>query len=321
MLATPSPAPTVFVTGGSGFLGRHCLSEMVRQGFRVHAVSHRRTYPVNGVNWHNIDLNASGSARALMAALRPTHFLHLAWITTPEFYRFTPENFDWLDASLALVRAFGEHGGQRFVGVGSANEYRADDRPCGEDETPIRPITIYGRCKAALWMGAEAYAQHYGFSAAWGRVFVPYGSGDPQQRLIPSLMTAMSAGEPIDVTDGTQMRDFIYAPDVADLLVRLLGRSDAIGAYNVGTGRGISVRQVIEWIATRFNSHTLVRFGARPKRADEPLSLVADMAKVQRMLDWRATTSIESGLEQLVQEAAASARALSIGRAVGSCAS
>ena len=201
MLATPSPAPTVFVTGGSGFLGRHCLSEMVRQGFRVHAVSHRRTYPVNGVHWHNIDLNASGSARALMAALRPTHFLHLAWITTPEFYRFTPENFDWLDASLALVRAFGEHGGQRFVGVGSANEYRADDRPCGEDETPIRPITIYGRCKAALWMGAEAYAQHYGFSAAWGRVFVPYGSGDPQQRLILSLMTAMSAGEPIDVTD------------------------------------------------------------------------------------------------------------------------
>ncbi|HEX9407692.1 MAG TPA: NAD(P)-dependent oxidoreductase, partial [Thermoanaerobaculia bacterium] len=232
-----------------------------------------------------------------------------------------PENLDWHDASLALVRAFAEHGGQRFVGVGSAMEYQASDGPCSEDQTSIRPLTLYGRCKSALWMAIEAYAQHYGFSAAWGRVFLPYGQGDPPQRLIPSLVAAFTAGQPIDVTEGSQVRDFIYAPDVADLLVNLLGAPAATGAFNVGTGRGVAVRQVMQWLADRFNAHDLIHLGARSRRKDEPLSLVADMGKVQRVLNWQAATTIESGLERLMSKADTSPPGWSIGRGAGSCAS
>ena len=84
------------------------------------------------------------------------------------------------------------------------------------------------------------------------------------------------------MTDGSQVRDFVYAPDIADLLVRLLATSDANGAYNVGTGRGIAVRQVIQWVADHFNARELVRFGAQARRDDEPAALVADMTKVER---------------------------------------
>jgi nucleoside-diphosphate-sugar epimerase len=313
---------TVLGTGCSGFLGRHCLAELVQQGFSVHAVSRFKAGTTDeGVVWHTVDLNSEGAVRALMATLRPTHLLHLAWITTPELYRFAPENLDWLEASLALIRAFGEQGGQRVVGVGSATEYQASDEPCSEDKTPIRPVTPYGRCKSALWMAAEACAQRYGFSIAWGRVFVPYGPGDPIQRLIPSLIAAFGAGQRINVTDGRQIRDFIYAPDVAALLVRLLERQDATGAFNVGTGRGMSVRQVIELVADRYSAHDLVRLGARSSREDEPLSLVADMSKVQRVLDWSAPTSIEIGLERLMRTSVTSPPAWSNGRTAGSCAS
>ena len=76
-------------------------------------------------------------------------------------------------------------------------------------------------------MATEAYAQRYGFSAAWGRVFLPYGPGDEPHRLIPSLLAALSAGTPINVTDGSQVRDFVYAADVADLLARLLPTPEA----------------------------------------------------------------------------------------------
>src|SRR5262249_22812122 len=155
--------------------------------------------------------------------------------------RYAGENLDWLQASLALVKTFGEQGGQRFVGTGSCAEYAAARGACAEDTTPIRPASLYGQCKAAFWAGAEAYARHYGFSAAWGRVFVPYGPGDEPRRLLPSLLTALSAGKSIDVTAGSQVRDFVYATDVADLLVRLLGTPQATGAYNVGTGHGTTV--------------------------------------------------------------------------------
>jgi nucleoside-diphosphate-sugar epimerase len=317
----PSTA-TVLATGCSGFLGRHCLDELVRAGFRVHALSrHTSRPPMAGVTWHEIDLMAGGTADALVATLRPTHLLHLAWIVTPALYRYAPENLDWLQASLALVRAFGEHGGRRFVGVGSASEYRPDDLPCREDETPVAPVTLYARCKSALWAATEACAQHYGFSAGWGRIFVPYGPGDPAGRLIPSLIAAFSAGRPIDVTDGSQIRDFIFAPDAAAMLVHLLGTPEATGAFNIGTGRGVAVRQIIEWVADRFNAHDLVRVGARRKNDDEPLSLIADMTKVRHVLDWQPPTSLESGLEQLMPIAASAALGLGFGHGIDSCAS
>jgi nucleoside-diphosphate-sugar epimerase len=243
----------------------------------------------------------------LIATLRPSHLLHLAWVTAPDRYRYAPENLDWLEASLALVKVFGEQGGQRFVGAGSCAEYAAAVGPCVEDATPIRPPSLYGQCKAAFWMATEACAQRYGFSAAWGRVFLPYGPGDEPRRLVPSLLAALTAGTPIDVTDGTQVRDFVYVTDAADLLVRLLVMLEAKGVYNVGTGRGTAVREVIERVADHFHARELVRFGARPGGDDEPPSLIADMTKVERILGWRAPTSIESGLERLLPKARASA--------------
>ena len=286
----------VLATGCSGFLGRHCMEAMVRSGFRVHAVSRSRHHDsADGITWHNLDLQVPGAAESLIATLRPSHLLHLAWVTTPDRYRYATENLDWLESSLALVKAFGEHGGQRFVGVGSSAEYDVEAGPCREDATPIRPASLYGQCKAAVWMIIQACAQRYGFSAAWARVFLPYGPGDEPRRLIPSLLAALSAGKPISVTDGRQVRDFVYAPDVADLLVRLLAASDANGAYNVGTGRGVAVRQVIQRVADHLNARELVHFGTQARRDDEPAALVADMAKVERTLGWHAQLRSRAG--------------------------
>jgi nucleoside-diphosphate-sugar epimerase len=312
---------TVFATGGSGFLGGHCLQALVRHGFRVHAASRtRRDAAADGITWHHLDLHVRGAVEQLMRALRPSHLLHLAWITTPNRYRCAPENLDWLEASLALVRSFGEQGGRRFVGVGSSAEYGLAAGPCAEEATPIRPASLYGQCKAACWMATEAYALRYGFSAAWARVFLPYGPGDDPLRLIPSLLAALAAGTPIDVTDGSQVRDFVHVTDIAELLGRLLATPQAKGAFNVGTGRGITVRQVIERAADHFHARELVRFGARAQRDDEPPSLVADMAKVQRVFRWQAATSLEDGLERLLLEASSAAPNPSRG-GVGSCAS
>ena len=256
-----------------------------------------------------------------MRTLRPSHLLHLAWITSPDRYRYASENLDWLEASLALVRAFGEQGGQRFVGVGSSAEYDVAAGTCSEEATPIRPASLYGQCKAACWTATEAYASRYGFSAAWARVFLPYGPGDEPRRLIPSLLGALAAGTPVNVTDGSQVRDFIHVTDVAELLVRLLATSQAKGAFNAGTGRGIAVRQVIEWVADHFHARELVRFGARPQRNDEPPSLIADMAKVERVLGWHAATSIEAGLERLLRESGTSLALDPSRGGFGSCAS
>ena len=292
----------VLITGASGFIGTHCLRRLRTETCEIHAVN-RAGQGEGGdrVKWHAADLRDPVQAEALVATIRPTHLLHAAWVATPRVYSSSPENVDWLKASIALAWAFGKCGGTRFVGVGSSAEYEPGDGPCIEDETPVRPATIYGKCKAACWFGVQAAAQYHKFSAAWGRLFLVYGPGDPAQRLIPTVLASFREKKLIPMTHGAQLRDFVYAPDAADLLVRLL-LSEAIGAFNVGTGNASTVRSVVSYLAERTGNSGLLQFGALEASEVDAAFLVANMAKVSEQLRWTARTDIWTGLDAVLRD-------------------
>jgi nucleoside-diphosphate-sugar epimerase len=291
----------VLITGPSGFIGRHCLRRLLAEDCEIHAVNRGGSGEEHStVGWHAGDLRDGASAVALIAKIRPTHLLHCAWTATPRVYADSPENADWLQSGVALAFAFGAHGGRRFVGIGSSAEYDSGDLPCIEDETPIRPATIYGKCKTACWLALQAAAQQHGFSPAWGRLFLPYGPGDPAGRLIPHVLESLLAGKPVRMTHGAQKRDFIFAPDAADLLVRLL-LSEESGVFNVGTGQATTVRAVAEHLALRCGRPDLLQFGAIEPPKDEPMVLVADMTKVRDRLGWSASASVSDGLDRLLK--------------------
>jgi nucleoside-diphosphate-sugar epimerase len=293
----------VLLTGASGFIGAHCLERLLREDCEVDAVTRTgRGTSGSRVRWHAADLRDPETAGRIVTTLRPTHLLHLAWEATPGLYGRSSDNIRWLAATIAMATAFGKAGGRRFVGAGSSAEYDSVDGPCAEDSTPIRPATIYGKCKAASWLALEAAAQHHGFAAIWGRIFLPYGPGDPANRLIPSVLAALLDKRPVETTHGRQQRDFIYAPDIADLLVRLLF-SDETGAFNIGTGKPTAVKSVVEYLAASLGCDDLLRFGAIEPGRDEPALLLADMSKVVARLGWSAPTAIEAGLDKLLANA------------------
>ena len=115
------------------------------------------------------------------------------------------------------------------------------------------------------------------------------------------MAAALRAGQTIETTEGTQERDFILAADAADLFARLLSSAES-GAFNVGTGTGVTVRAAIERLADRFQARALLRFGARPMAPGEPMRLVADMTKVRDRLGWTAPTAFAEGLERALKE-------------------
>lgn len=291
----------VLITGPSGFIGRACLREILRYDYEIHAVSRSPIIGIDKVTWHTRDLRDPAQAVSIINELKPSLLLHGAWIATPGVYASSPENVAWVQSSSAMAVAFGEQGGKRFVGIGSSAEYDPSEAACVEDETPIHPATIYGKCKAATWFSIQAAAQHFGFSAAWARLFLPYGPGDPPQRLIPSVVRSLITGVPVQATDGLQKRDFIYSEDAAELLVRLLF-SDKAGAFNIGTGTASTVRSVVEYLAGRCQRAQLVHFGALQRQQLDPLVLVADMTKVQRELGWTSSTNIQAGLDRVLEQ-------------------
>lgn len=293
----------MLLTGGTGFIGSHCLARLLREDFAIHAVNRQGSGPDSErVTWHAADLRSPGEAAELVRRVRPTHLLHCAWIATPGLFWQSSDNERWFDGGRALVRAFGETGGRHFVGVGTCAEYDWEQDQFVEDLTPIKPSTPYGKAKAAMAAAALADAAAYGFTAAWGRVFQPYGVGEASRRLIPSVIDALIARRPIDLTDGRQLRDFIFAPDLADLLVRLLVGAHE-GAFNIGTGRATALRTAVEYIAGRLGGADLLRFGALSAPLTEPMRLVADITKVTNLIGWAAPTTLEAGLDEVVGRA------------------
>ncbi len=105
--------------------------------------------------------------------------------------------------------------------------------------------------------------------------------------------------EPIECTHGNQVRDFVFVDDVADALVTLLA-GDVTGAYNVGSGQGLTLRAVAATICAKLGGGELVKFGARPAPPAEPARIVADMTRMKKETGWQARYGIEPGIDQAI---------------------
>jgi nucleoside-diphosphate-sugar epimerase len=280
----------VLVTGSGGFIGRQTLEPLRRRGFEVLTVGRAQ----------GVDLLVPGAGAAAVADARPTHLLHLAWYAEHGRFWAAPENLAWVGASLELLRAFAEAGGQRAVVAGTCAEYEwGRDGRCAEDRTPLAPATLYGAAKHGLHEVVRAYCAEVGVSLAWGRVFFCFGPHEPPGRLVPSVARALLAGREAPVTHGTQLRDFLAVEELGDAFAALLD-SAVQGPVNVASGQAIALRELVELIAQAIGRPDLVRFGAVEARPGEPAELVADVARLAGEVGWRPREPLEAGVERAV---------------------
>lgn len=287
----------VLVTGAGGFIGRRTLPLLAARGFEVHAaVRHALHEP--GVESHELDLLDTRAIARLVAALRPTHVLHLAWVTAHGEFWSARENLDWVGSSAALVRAFLDAGGGRFVGAGSCAEYDWSAEHCVEDATPLRPGSLYGAAKKAFSELLFAQARLGGLDAAWGRVFLAYGPFEDPRRLVPSVVLSLLRGERAACTRGEQVRDVMHVSDVAGAFVHLLD-GNVHGAFNVCTGEPLRVRALVERIAEHLGRPELVAFGALPERPADPPVLTGSAERLRRC-GFVPAVPLSEGIEETV---------------------
>lgn len=290
----------VLVTGATGLIGAGTLEPLLAAGMEVHAVT-AHTPPeaaTSGVHWHVADLLRPGSERELVA-VEPSHLLHLAWYAEPGRFWRSPANLDWVAASLRLIRAFAEAGGRRVVIAGSCAEYEwGDETECVEAVTPTRPATLYGAAKHGLHTIASAYAEEVGISLGWGRVFFVFGPRESPARLAGSVASALVAGREAPCSHGAQVRDFLYAPELAEAFTALL-RSEVTGPVNMASGHPLRVRDLIEALAEAAARPDLVRLGARPS-GPEPSRLTAAVARLRDEVGWAPSLSLHEAAEQTV---------------------
>lgn len=253
--------PRVLVTGSSGFIGRRMLERMRRSG-------------TDAAGWTRADgdLRDPDAVRTRLARIRPDHIFHLA-SEPPKPVAETWTRVADEQAMLAnLAYAMPSH--CRLIYAGSMAEYGRAGLLRETDQCV--PDTGYGCAKSSGTNLALALRTILQVDIRVGRLFGVYGPGEGPNRLLPTLLARLRSGEPMPLSDGEQVRDFIHVDDVCTVLFALADAPGPPPIVNVGTGRGVSVRHVCETVADVLNADaSLLRFGARPRRHVDQDALVA----------------------------------------------
>lgn len=298
----------VLLTGATGFIGRHAIEPLRARGYEIHAVSTKgAATDMPGVHFHQGNLLEPGTAKRVLAEVKPTHLLHLAWFVVPGKLITSPENYEWVRASMELVQEFAAAGGKRVTCCGSGYEYDWRYGYCNEQLTWQVPNTVYGACKQALNLMIENFAATANLSSAWGRVFFLYGPHEHPQRLVSSIILSMLRGEPAKSSHGRQIRDYMHVQDVADGLVAVLD-SELRGTVNVSSGRATQLRDIVLTLGSLLGRPELVQLGALPARANDAPLVVGDNAKIMAELGWQPKFDLESGLRHTIDWWKAQAR-------------
>ena len=307
----------VLVTGGAGYIGSHAVRHLAGAGHDVWvfdnlSYGHRRAVPDGRlIEGELVDRPRLAEVLRKHAIEAVMHFAAFAYVgeSVEKPSKYYQNN---VAGSLSLLEALRETDVRQIVFSSTTATYGVPRRiPITEDE-PQQPINPYGFSKLVIERALQDYAAAYGFAYAALRYFNAAGASaqgdlgedhDPETHLIPIvLQVALGQRERITIfgddyptPDGTCVRDYVHVDDLASAHVLALGRLVAGQGLklNLGTGRGHSVREVID-AARRVTGHAIPE-AIGPRRPGDPPELIADATRARQVLDWKPRyTDIES---------------------------
>ena len=194
--------------------------------------------------------------------------IHAAWYVEPGKYLRSVLNVDCLIGTLRFAQAAASAGVRRFVGIGTCLEYKLLDFPLTV-ESPLGPLTPYAAAKASSCLVLSQLLPALNVEFAWCRLFYLYGKDEDPRRLVPYVRSQLAAGKPVELTSGTQIRDYLDV-QVAGEMIAEIAMGYEQGAFNICSGVPITVREFVENIADEYNARHLLQFGRHPQSPDDP---------------------------------------------------
>jgi nucleoside-diphosphate-sugar epimerase len=286
----------VLLTGATGFIGKYVASQLQAEGVDIVTVS--REVGDDTSEHIQADLLSVTDYVGIVRKAKATHLIHLAWYTEHGKYWSSLLNVDWIKATAGLIDAFCREGGKHVTVSGSCAEYDWDSGYCTEDVTPINPATIYGSSKYATHRICENICANFAVPLAWGRVFFPYGKGEPETRLLPSLAAVFEGKNTAFGVNRESYRDFLHVTDVANALV-ILSKSKTSGVINISSGEAKQLREVVFLLAKIMSVSPDGVLGLSSSRPGEPHLLVGNNDRL-RKLGWQKRVDLSQGLEDFL---------------------
>ncbi len=300
----------VLVTGGAGYIGSHACKALAAAGYVPVSFDNLVYGHEWAVRWGPFvqgDILDRAALDAVMEKYRPVavmHFAAFAYVGESvehpgKYYRNN------VAGSLTLLEAMRDHGVDKFIFSSTCATYGVPTVVPIPENHPQAPINPYGASKLMIEQMLRDFDTAHGLRSISLRYFNAAGADpagetgeahDPETHLIPLVLDAAAGvrpeivvyGDDYDTPDGTCIRDYIHVTDLAAahvLGLRALEEGAKTAAYNLGNGRGFSVKEVIDTARAVTGREIPVRMG--PRRAGDPPRLVGDAARIRKELNWQ----------------------------------
>src|SRR2546422_11679021 len=295
----------IFVVGGAGYIGSVCAQLLLDEGHEVAifdnlSEGHQRAVD-SRANFIHGDLADRAQIDAALSVARPDAVMHFAaYALVPESMRDPSKYFrNNISNGLNLLDAMVAKGVQRMIFSSTCALFGPPERVPIDEAAPARPINPYGESKLAFEKILRWYGQIYGLSFVSLRYFNAAGASEKfgedhrlETHLIPNVLKVALGQKPhleiygadYETPDGTCVRDYIHIIDLARAHVLALEAAKS-EFYNLGTGGGSSVREVIA--ACRKIAGRNIDTVEKPRRSGDPSRLIASSEKIKNELGWR----------------------------------
>ena len=292
----------IIIVGGNGFIGRHFAARAQQAGHRITIVGRSRDYcgPHDYLPGGQVAL-AANTALLAQADL----VCHLASSSIPATANADPISdvqANLVD-TLRLIEAMRGSGNGHLLYLSSGGAIYGAPAcvPTGEDH-PLEPLSAYGIAKLAV----EKYLAMYARTGALRSIIIrpsnAYGSGQTSYGQLGAVTTFLNlslSGETATIWgDGSVIRDYVHVSDLCELMLRA-AEGRGTGIYNCGSGRGISLLQLMTLIEGITGKP--IRRDMRPARSFDPREIVLDTSRAQAAFGWKPKVSLEAGIRMLLQ--------------------
>jgi len=275
----------IAMTGASGFIGQHVLTELLEHGVEIVAVTRGDTLTAELSRVvQTVEMDISQPVPNCFEKMGcPEILIHLAWDGLPNYkslHHFETE----LPRQYHFLKTMIESGLSSLLVTGTCFEYGMQSGPLSE-EMLAKPNNPYGYAKNALRQQLEFLKLVNPFNLTWTRLFYMYGQGQSSTSLFTKLREAVVRGDKVfNMSGGEQLRDYLPVGEIARQIVRLAMMECDIGVINICSGEPVSVHKLVERWLHENNWKIGLNLGYYPYPDYEPMEFWGDSSRIDSMI-------------------------------------
>ena len=287
----------ILITGSTGFVGRHLVPELLNKGYQILEITRNieKSSKLFGNKTTKL-LSDDDNFKRKIKEFRPAIVIHLASYLTSsdnliEITKLIDTNITFLSK---ILDAISNVNLELFVNTGTFAEYYFGDKE-------LMPSYFYAATKTASRAIVNYYANAYNFKQSTIVPYTIYGGNSSQKKIIDIIYESTFSEKPLNLSPGEQVLDFIHIEDVTNFyiaVIRNINRLPNKTNFNLGTGKGLSIKELARHIEQVTNRTTNICWGGKAYRKSDVMYAVANHDTIIENLNWSPKISLKEGIKK-----------------------